>query len=135
MFLWNICTCLQEEELNVNWLEVQVYENNTCIIGVAIHVSHRLLFVSDSAGYIACSSLIRYEAPSTILTPSHANFLPLDLSVDWLNDQLYILGQVTHSTGPMWQVARCGLDGRGLTIAVAGILTKPYHIEVDPYNG
>jgi len=55
--------------------------------------------------------------------------------VDWLNDQLYILGQVTHSTGPMWQVARCALDGRGLTIAVAGILTKPYHIEVDPYNG
>jgi len=91
--------------------------------------------VSDSAGYVSRSSLNHYEAPSTILTPSHANFLPLDLSVDWLNDQLYILGQVTHSTGPRWQVARCALDGRGLTIAVAGILTKPYHIEVDPYNG
>ncbi|XP_021913370.1 proto-oncogene tyrosine-protein kinase ROS isoform X3 [Zootermopsis nevadensis] len=112
-----------------------VYNTSHIIKGVAIHVSHRLLFVSDSAGYVASSSLMRYEAPSTILTPSHANFLPLDLSVDWLNDQLYILGEVTHSTGPMWQVARCGLDGRGLTIAVAGILTKPYHIEVDPYNG
>ncbi|XP_069689840.1 proto-oncogene tyrosine-protein kinase ROS isoform X2 [Periplaneta americana] len=114
---------------------VIMYNTSHVIKGVAIHVSHRLLFVSDSAGYVSRSSLTHYAAPTTILTPSHANFLPLDLSVDWLNDQLYMLGQVTHSTGPMWQMARCGLDGRGLTIAVAGFLTKPYHIEVDPYNG
>lgn len=76
------------------------------LTGVAIHVSRRLLFISDSAGYVARSSLVRYTPPRTILTPAHTNFLPLDLSVDWLNDQLYMLGEVTHSTGTMWQVAR-----------------------------
>ncbi|KAL1139033.1 hypothetical protein AAG570_009094 [Ranatra chinensis] len=64
------------------------------------------------------------------------NFFPFSLSIDWLNDQLYVLGEVTDkSGGTRWQITRCGLDGSGLTVAVAGLLTKPLHIEVDPYNG
>lgn len=63
-------------------------------------------------------------------------FQPLELSLDWLNEQLYILGEVSHtSKSKVWQITRCGLDGTGLTVAVAGLLTKPHHIEVDPYNG
>lgn len=91
--------------------------------------------MSDSEGYVLRTSLRRYQAPITILTSDHTNFMPLDLSVDWLNDQLYMLGQVSHSSGPRWQIARCSLHGRGLTVAVAGFLSKPHHIEVDPYNG
>lgn len=63
-------------------------------------------------------------------------FEPLDLSIDWLNDQLYILGEVSHSSkSKVYQITRCNLDGTGMTVAVAGLLTKPHHIEVDPYNG
>lgn len=73
-----------------------------------------------------------------ILTPAQRDIQPLDLSVDWLNEQLYILGETRYdvSSGKkMWSVIRCDLDGRGLTVAVAGLKVKPHHIEVDPYNG
>lgn len=114
-----------------------VYRTSSVIRGVAIHVASAQLFVSDSTGYVYRTSIL--EPPElrkkiTILSPSEANFKPLSLSVDWLNLQLYVLGEVKHST-TVWQIARCNLDGKGLTVAMAGFLTRPSHIEVDPYNG
>lgn len=91
--------------------------------------------MSDAAGYVSVTSLREYSEPKYVLTPADTSFKPLDLSVDWLNQHLYILGEVSHNKGTLWQVARCSLDGRGLTVAVAGITSKPLHIEVDPYNG
>ncbi|XP_015429752.1 PREDICTED: proto-oncogene tyrosine-protein kinase ROS [Dufourea novaeangliae] len=111
-----------------------VYENTSTIRGVAIHVASAQLFVSDSVGYVYRTSITKRTKPTVILSPSQANFKPLSLSVDWLNLHLYILGEVKHAT-TVWQIARCNLDGRGLTVAVAGFLTRPTHIEVDPYNG
>lgn len=111
-----------------------VYENTSTIRGVAIHVASARLFISDSLGYVYRTSITKRTKPTVILSPSQANFKPLSLSVDWLNLHLYILGEVKHAT-TVWQIARCNLDGRGLTVAVAGFLTRPTHIEVDPYNG
>nr|XP_034172668.1 proto-oncogene tyrosine-protein kinase ROS isoform X6 [Osmia lignaria] len=110
-----------------------IYENPSTICGVAIHVASAQLFVSDSMGYVYRTSLEKRTKPTVILSPSQTNFKPLSLSVDWLNLHLYILGEVKHAT--IWQIARCNLDGRGLTVAVAGSLMQPTHIEVDPYNG
>ncbi|XP_032680151.1 proto-oncogene tyrosine-protein kinase ROS isoform X3 [Odontomachus brunneus] len=112
-----------------------IYENNnTEIRGVAIHVASSQLFVSTSAGYVYRTSITEKSKPEIILSPDQVNFEPLSLSVDWLNRHLYVLGEVKH-TKTIWQIARCNLDGRGLTVAVAGFLNKPSHIEVDPYNG
>lgn len=107
--------------------------NTTVIRGIAIHISKRLIFISDSHGSVMKMPLSRNNRNKiTYLLPPFQDFMPLDLSIDWLNNQLYILGEVNDR---MWQIARCDLDGRGLTIAVAGLRTKPYSIEVDPYNG
>ncbi|XP_043520805.1 proto-oncogene tyrosine-protein kinase ROS isoform X2 [Frieseomelitta varia] len=111
-----------------------VYENTSTIRGIAIHVASAQLFISDSLGYVYRTSITKRTKPTVILSPSQVNFKPLSLSVDWLNLHLYILGEVKHAT-TVWQIARCNLDGRGLTVAVAGFLTRPTHIEVDPYNG
>ncbi|KAK2578971.1 hypothetical protein KPH14_011171 [Odynerus spinipes] len=111
-----------------------VYRTTSIIRGVAIHVASAQLFVSDSMGYVYRTSILEPSKPVAILSPSEANFKPLSLSVDWLNLQLYVLGEVKHAT-TVWQIARCNLDGRGLTVAMAGFLTRPSHIEVDPYNG
>lgn len=111
-----------------------VYETNAVIRGVAIYVASAQLFVSTSTGYIYRTSIIKPSEPKVILSPSWVNFKPLNLSVDWLNLHLYILGEVEHAT-TVWQIARCNLDGRGLMVATAGLLTRPFHIEVDPFNG
>ncbi|XP_015176489.1 PREDICTED: proto-oncogene tyrosine-protein kinase ROS isoform X2 [Polistes dominula] len=111
-----------------------IYRTSSIIRGVAIHVASAQLFVSDSTGCIYKTSILEPSKRIMILSPSEANFKPLSLSVDWLNLQLYVLGEVKHST-TVWQIARCNLDGKGLTVAMAGFLTRPSHIEVDPYNG
>ncbi|XP_017769031.1 PREDICTED: proto-oncogene tyrosine-protein kinase ROS isoform X2 [Nicrophorus vespilloides] len=114
-----------------------LYNTNEFITGLAIYVSRCLLFVADSARYVRRMSLGNYATHSNIvpiLSPWQINFIPLDLSMDWLNEHLYILGEVTHQA-KVWQIARCDIDGGGLTVAVAGLRVKPHHIEVDPYNG
>lgn len=116
-----------------------LYKTKDFIKGMAIHVSRQLLFISDSKGFIHQTSLKSYQRSKILLTPQQLKFQPLDLSVDWLNEQLYILGEVVHensySKNKVFQITRFGLDGGGLTVAYAGLLTKPHHIEVDPYNG
>lgn len=111
-----------------------VYESDSVIRGVAIHVASAQLFVSTSMGYVYRTSIIERLEAEAILSPGRMNFKPLSLSVDWLNLHLYVLGEVKHAT-TVWQIARCNLDGKGLTVAMAGFLTRPLHIEVDPYNG
>lgn len=111
-----------------------VYKTESVIRGVAIHVASAQLFVSTSSGYVKRTSIVKPSEPSIILSPDRMNFKPLTLSVDWLNLHLYVLGEVKHAT-TVWQIARCHLDGRGLTVAMAGLITKPSHVEVDPYNG
>ncbi|XP_072751260.1 proto-oncogene tyrosine-protein kinase ROS isoform X2 [Anoplolepis gracilipes] len=111
-----------------------VYKTESVIRGVAIHVASAQLFVSTSMGYVYRTSIIERSEAEAILSPDRVNFKPLSLSVDWLNLHLYVLGEVKHAT-TVWQIARCNLDGKGLTVAIAGFLTRPLHIEVDPYNG
>ncbi|KFB37897.1 AGAP000015-PA-like protein [Anopheles sinensis] len=106
------------------------------ILGTATHIRRGLIFVSDEAGYI-------YRVPSKpdgehervpILTPSAGNnFRPTLLSVDWLNDHLYILGQVRNTM--LWQISRCDFDGGHLMVAIAGLQRGPDYFEVDPFNG
>ncbi|KAI4460354.1 tyrosine-protein kinase receptor [Holotrichia oblita] len=131
-------------EQGVNMLDepVTLYNagRSVKIKGVAIHVKRKLLFVSDSDRYVYKMPLNREANRNRIavLTPTQRDIQPLDLSVDWLNEQLYILGETRYDVNSgkkMWSVIRCDLDGRGLTVAVAGLKVKPHHIEVDPYNG
>ncbi|XP_025159700.1 proto-oncogene tyrosine-protein kinase ROS isoform X2 [Harpegnathos saltator] len=111
-----------------------IYQTAAEIRGVAIHIASSQLFVSTSTSYVYRTSITELSEPGVILSPDQVNFEPLSLSVDWLNHHLYVLGQVNHSK-TVWQIARCNLDGRGLTVAVAGFVNRPSHIEVDPYNG
>ncbi|XP_031333150.1 proto-oncogene tyrosine-protein kinase ROS isoform X2 [Photinus pyralis] len=116
---------------------VVLYSTQELIKGIAIHISKKLLFVSDSSAKvykISFANTTISSTPSSILSHPHIDFLPQELSVDWLNNQLYILGEVTHQR-QVWQITRCNLDGHGHQVALAGLRVKPHHIEVDPYNG
>ncbi|CAG2066233.1 unnamed protein product, partial [Timema podura] len=80
--------------------QVTIAQRQNTITGMAIHLSRRLLFISDSGGFVKSSSLNQFSEPRVILSPEQASFNPLSLSADWLNDQLYILGEVQHPSGP-----------------------------------
>ncbi|XP_044258516.1 proto-oncogene tyrosine-protein kinase ROS isoform X1 [Tribolium madens] len=117
-----------------------LYSTKLTIKGIGIHISKKLIFISDSDGNIIKMPLSRNNTNYKTYNLPHfrinqTNFMPLDLSIDWLNDQLYILGETKNVNPTKWLIARCDLDGGRLTTAVAGLTTQPYNIEVDPYNG
>lgn len=94
--------------------------------------------MADSAGVVWRTSLDAMLADgvvseaAAILDRQQSRLQPQGLSVDWLNDLVYVVGEVAGGT---WQVARASLEGRGLTVAVAGLPSRPLHVQVDPYNG
>ncbi|XP_050100949.1 protein sevenless isoform X2 [Anopheles aquasalis] len=116
---------------------ISVYSSPVAkIYGTAMHLRRGLLFVSDEAGYIwrAPSVLGAERDRVAILRPDATlNFRPTLLSVDWLNDHLYILGQAR--TTHLWQILHCDFNGQHLTVAIAGLQRRPDYFEVDPYNG
>lgn len=91
-----------------------------------------------------------------VLSMQSTNTSPLLLSMDWLNNKLYILIEIEYKVSvgagwkrncrgltkgflsqyyKMWQISRCDFDGRSLTVVYAGLRDKPAHFEVDPFNG
>lgn len=90
------------------------------------------------------SSLSRKNAAHPILRPENIKFKPLDLSVDWLNRHLYILGEVNYSKESdwpesslhlNWEILRFDFDGKNQLVALSGFTSRPIHFEVDAYNG
>ncbi|KAJ8934365.1 hypothetical protein NQ314_013406 [Rhamnusium bicolor] len=100
---------------------------------IGIHISKKLIFIADTDGYV---SKIPMEQDSKnkihILKPQNLDFIPLDITVDWLNDQLYILGEVKYQIS-RYIIKRCNLDGESLTVAYAGLSKKPFSIQIDPF--
>lgn len=62
------------------------------------------------------------------------DFKPIDLTIDWLNDQLYIMGEVKYEISK-YRIKRCNLDGSGLTAVYGGLYMKPVSMKIDPLNG
>ncbi|XP_070506789.1 protein sevenless isoform X5 [Chironomus tepperi] len=119
------------------------YATNTSkISGIALDVRKKLIFVAEENGCIYQASLdisLKNEKKEVICQKTGLNFKPSLLSVDWLNDQLYIMGEMTsnsqHQSIKSWSISRCDYDGKKLIVAVGGLNEKPAYIEVDPYNG
>lgn len=112
------------------------YSTSSKISGIALDVRKKILFVAEDDGCIYQSSLdltVKAEKKEVICQRSGLNLKPLLLSVDWLNDYLYIMGENAHLDS--WTISRCDFNGKKLIVAVGGLSGKPSHIEVDPYNG
>lgn len=94
-----------------------------------------MLFIADADGYVSKIPLKEdAEEKIHVLKPQNLDFVPLDLTVDWLNDQLYILGEVKYQVS-RYIIKRCNLDGSNLAVAYAGLSKKPFSIQIDPFSG
>ncbi|RVE41944.1 hypothetical protein evm_013412 [Chilo suppressalis] len=123
---------------------VELYSSEHTITGVGLDVSSDSLFVSVSNGFVFRSSLSKKSKSEAIFVPGIIPCQPLDLSVDWLNSHLYILGEITYvveSSNPAteivskWEIIRCDFDGKNIIVAYSGFNVRPIHFEVDAYNG
>lgn len=102
-------------------------------------VSSDSLFVSVSNGYVYRSTLSKKSDTEAIIKPHIFSYRPLDLSVDWLNRHLYVLGEVHYKSNltsiDKWEIIRCDFDGKNQIVAFSGFNSRPIHFEVDAYNG
>ncbi|KAM3965054.1 LOW QUALITY PROTEIN: receptor protein-tyrosine kinase sevenless [Aphomia sociella] len=123
---------------------IELYSTEHTITGVGLDMSSDSLFTSVSNGYVYRSSLSKKSTAEPIFTPENISCTPLDLSVDWLNRHLYILGEVPYvvdslnpnnATHTIWVIIRCDFDGKNQIVAYSGFNSRPIHFEVDAYNG
>jgi proto-oncogene tyrosine-protein kinase ROS len=90
------------------------------------------IFFSDDSGAVFRLPLDGSLSPTSIIDKSKLGFDPTVLSVDWLNDVLYIVGEAGRAK---WRIMKCSLDGQNLSVALAGVHNEPRQLQIDPYNG
>lgn len=130
------------------WSIITPKKTFTCFInfsGVGLDISSDSLFISVSNGFVYRSALSKKSVTEPILTPENTSYKPLDLSVDWLNHHLYVLGEVYYTKEavnrsnmtlyPNWEIIRCDFGGKNQIVALSGFNSRPIHFEVDAYNG
>ncbi|XP_059481438.1 proto-oncogene tyrosine-protein kinase ROS isoform X2 [Neocloeon triangulifer] len=120
-------------ELDIVGDITEVYRSNSELLGCAVHLRYKYIFFSDTSGSVFRIPMNFSANPELVIDKSVLGFEPLSLSVDWLNDALYIVGEAAdHSK---WSISKCLLDGQGSTVTYAGLNSKPRQLQVDPYNG
>lgn len=102
---------------------------------MGFHISKKLIFVVDTEGYVSRIAMERNSKTKVdILKPQNLDFIPLDVTVDWLNNYLYILGEMKFQIS-RYIIKRCDLNGSSLTVAYADLSKKPSCMQIDPING
>lgn len=102
---------------------------------MGFHINKRLIFVVDTEGYVSRIPMEKNSRKKVdILEPHNLDFKPLDVTVDWLNNYLYILGEMKFQIS-RYIIKRCDLNGSGLTVAYADLSKKPSCMQIDPLNG
>jgi len=106
-----------------------------CHLGLAVHSRQGIFFVSDDQGSVYELSLkLGFQSNEKTQWRFGNDTTCQALSVDWLFDRLYMVLENKENVSS-WQIARSKLDGRELTHLVTDLRHKPFHIEVDPFNG
>jgi len=60
----------------------------------------------------------------------------MDITFDWLNNDLYILtASITNKNIRMYSIKKFNLELKKLVEVISGLDYKPFQIEVDPCNG
>ncbi|XP_016664767.1 protein sevenless isoform X2 [Acyrthosiphon pisum] len=108
---------------------ISVYSTNQTIIGVSINIRTNTYYILESSGSLLALS---DNKTKTLLTTKKE--ILMDISIDWINHQLYILMSSTENT-TAYSIKKFDLEQEKVDEIVSGFDSKPIQIEVDPCNG
>lgn len=100
------------------------------IAGVSIDILKNITYISDSSGSLL--SLVNNETYVLLRTE---NDLLMDITIDWLNNHLYILILSKTTNAKVYSIKKFDLEKKKMAEVVSGFDYKPLQIEVDPCNG
>ncbi|XP_058790421.1 proto-oncogene tyrosine-protein kinase ROS [Phymastichus coffea] len=111
-----------------------LFNTTELIRDTALLISSSQLFLCDSSDKIFRVSIDETQESEIIelLGSNSTDLRPWALSIDWLNEWLYVAG-VNDVTG-YWEIARCDFDAKNLTTIITKI-GEVTRLEVDPVNG
>ena len=99
-----------------------------------MHYKLGILYLSDASGAIHFLQPGK-QRDRKLLTEGGFEGMPLDLSVDWLFNRLYIVVRLDSEGAQEWEVWSCSLLGESLRKVYGNLLYEPKHLHVDPSNG
>lgn len=91
-----------------------------------MNIQKNITYISDSSG-----SLLSLSSNMINILLTGKDIL-MDTTLDWLNNDLYIL---TLTTNRKYSIKKFNLEQKKLVEIVSGLDYKPFQIEVDPCNG
>ncbi|XP_074649999.1 proto-oncogene tyrosine-protein kinase ROS-like [Tubulanus polymorphus] len=97
---------------------------NVLIFGVAVHTGKNIIFFSDSAGNIHRLFLDQENMQQVVY---HSYNVPSALSVDWLNDRVYMVEGHT--------IKHCDLEYQECQKVIVNLYPPADDVKADPYNG
>ncbi|XP_025412408.1 proto-oncogene tyrosine-protein kinase ROS isoform X3 [Sipha flava] len=110
---------------------ISLYFTNWTIYGVSMDISKNITYISDSSG-----SLLSLVNNKTYVLLTTKKEILMDLTIDWLNNHLYILILSTiNSDTKVYSIKKFDLEQKKMFEVVSGFDYKPFQIEVDPCNG
>jgi len=102
------------------------------VSGISAHFKRKLVFVATAEGEVIRTSLEKNQT-TVILGKERLDIWVSFLSVDWLHDQLYLVGKKKRSN--TWTIKRCELNGERLTTVLPSLSAPPIDFMADPYTG
>lgn len=94
-------------------------------------ISKNITYISDSSG-----SLLSLVNNKTYVLLTTKKEILMDLTIDWLNNHLYILiSSIINSDTKVYSIKQFDLEQKKIVEVVSGFDYKPFQIEVDPCNG
>ncbi|ODM95801.1 Proto-oncogene tyrosine-protein kinase ROS [Orchesella cincta] len=113
--------------------DVYVYNSSQNISAIACHYKYKWVFIATSEGDIIRTGLINNQ--NLLILRKDRLDLPVVsfLAVDWLHNQLYIVGKKRQSSN--WSIKRCDLNGNNLITIYPYLFEKPIDFAADPYTG
>ncbi len=112
--------------------DVFVYNSSQNISAIASHIKYKWVFIATDDGDILRKGLDQSQH-TLIVRRSRLDLEVAFLAVDWLHNQLYIVGKKWRSTN--WSIKKCDLNGNNLVTIYTYLFERPIDFAADPYTG
>ncbi|XP_050056431.1 proto-oncogene tyrosine-protein kinase ROS isoform X5 [Aphis gossypii] len=110
---------------------VSVYFTNQTINSVSFNIHTNTTFIVDSSGTLL--SLVNNKINTLLSTEKE---ILMDTTIDWLNNQLYILmSSKTNRNSIVYSIKKFDVEQKKLEEIISGFDYKPLQMKVDPCNG
>ncbi|XP_050428827.1 proto-oncogene tyrosine-protein kinase ROS isoform X2 [Adelges cooleyi] len=108
-----------------------LYHTDQTINCVSLNTHTKVMYIADSSGRLLSVS---NDKKVEVLLP-HGNDIILEMSFDWLNNQMFILMSTLTNNVTTYNIYKFDIQQKNLINVALGFDKRPIQMKVDPCNG